>query len=143
MKENYLISVLGTQEIGGESDSIELTTTGDYYEEGSSRYIVYRECDEENPEVTTLSTVKIEGDTVTVIKSAPYESRLILQKGTRHQCHYSTMFGDILVGVYTDSMRCTLTSDGGELFVSYDLDFNAGLVSKNEIKIKVMKKEVE
>ena len=143
MKENYLISVLGTQEIGGERDSIELTTTGDYYEKDSARYIVYKEYDEDNPEVITLSTVTIENDTVSVIKSAPYESRLILQKGMRHQCHYSTMFGDLLVGVYTDSMRCELSSDGGELFVSYDLDFNAGLVSKNEIKIKVLKKEVE
>ncbi len=142
MKENYLISVLGTQEIGGERDSVELTTTGDYYEENSKLYIVYREYDEENPQVSNLSTIEVNGDTVTVIKSAPYESRLILQKGERHQCHYSTMFGELLVGVYTDTMKCSLNEDGGELFISYSLDFNAGLVSKNEIEIKVRKKEV-
>ena len=143
MKENYLISVLGTQEIGGERDSVELTTTGDYYEKNSKRYIVYKEYDEENPQVSNLSTIEIDGDTVTVIKSGLYESRLILQKAVRHQCHYSTMFGDLSVGVYTDSLEDSLNDAGGELFVSYTLDFNAELVSKNEIQIKVKKKEVD
>ena len=47
------------------------------------------------------------------------------------------------MGVYTDSLEDSLHDTGGELFVSYTLDFNAGLVSKNEIQIKVKKKEVD
>ena len=42
MQENYLISIVGTQEIDGETDRIELTTVGTYVHKGSSRYIVYR-----------------------------------------------------------------------------------------------------
>ncbi len=137
MSDNYLISVLGTQDIQGEKDSIELKTTGNYYEEDSKRYIKYKEYDEENPEICTLNTIIIDGDTVSVIKTIPGESRLILQKGVRHQCHYSTMFGDLMVGVFTDTIKNNLNQNGGELYVRYSLDFNAGLVSKNEINIKV------
>lgn len=143
MKENYLINVLGTQDIGGERDSIELTTTGDYIREGLKTVIQYREYDSENPKYSCLNTVEIEGDTVTVIKDFPGESRLVLERGRRHQCHYSTMFGDIMVGVYADSVKNSLNEQGGELYVSYSLDFNAGLVSKNEIHIKVQEKEVK
>lgn len=143
MKENYLINVLGTQDIGGEKDSIELTTAGDYRFHSSKTVIQYREYDSENPKYSCLNTVEVEGDTVTVIKDFPGESRLVLQKGRRHQCHYSTMFGDLIVGVYADSFKNSLTEKGGELYVSYSLDFNGGLVSKNEIHIKVQEKEVK
>ena len=40
MQENYLISIVGTQEIDGEKDQIELTTVGTYVRKGNSRYIV-------------------------------------------------------------------------------------------------------
>ena len=61
----------------------------------------------------------------------------------RHQCHYSTMFGDLMVGVFTDTVKSELNEKGGRLYVSYSLDFNAGLVSKNEIIINVKEKEVQ
>ncbi|MGN0453174.1 MAG: DUF1934 domain-containing protein [Ruminococcus sp.] len=143
MKDNYLISVIGTQIIDGSRDSIEVTTAGDYQIIGNKRYIKYKEYDPDNAEISYLSTVKVEEDgTVTVIRSGPAESRLILQKGKRHQCHYSTAYGSLIVGVYTDSLEDKLTPRGGTLKVSYELDFNAGLVSKNEIYIKVTEKEV-
>lgn len=141
--ENYLISVVGTQDVDGEKDSIELTCTGEYIAEGSKFTIKYKEYDDDNPEVCSLSTVEVEGDTVTVLKSGPYPSRLLLEKGRRHQCHYSTMFGDLMVGVFTDTVKSELNEKGGRLYVSYSLDFNAGLVSKNEIIINVKEKEVQ
>ena len=78
---------------------------------------------------------------VTVIRNGPANSRLTLEKGRRHQCHYSTMFGDLMVGVYTSTIENNLHDHGGTLQVSYTLDFNAGLVSENDIFIKVTEKE--
>jgi len=47
------------------------------------------------------------------------------------------------VGVYTDYIKNTLTPDvGGKLSLKYSLDFNAGLVSNNELHITITKKEV-
>lgn len=143
MNENYLITVTGTQIVDGNRDSIELTTTGAYYRDDTARYIIYREYDSENPEVSSLNTVKIEEDgIISVLRDTEGSSALILEKGRRHQCHYSTMYGDLSVGVFTDTVNNNLCENGGELRVSYTLDFNAGLVSKNEIYIKVTEKEV-
>lgn len=143
MKDKYIISVTGTQLIDGEKDSIKLKTVGEYQVDGNTHYIRYKEYDNENPNISFDNTVKVEnGTTLTIIRSGPAQSRLILEKGRRHQCHYSTMFGDLMVGVFTKAVDCNLTEKGGTLHAGYTLDFNAGLVSENEIFIKVTEKEV-
>lgn len=142
MKENFLITVTGTQIIDGEKETIKLTTAGEFTFDGHKHYIRYREYDNENPGIYFDNTVEAEGsEVVTVIRKGPANSRLTLERGRRHQCHYSTMFGDLMVGVFANMIENNLTEKGGVLQASYTLDFNAGLVSKNEIHINVTEKE--
>lgn len=143
MKDNFIISVTGVQTVDGDKETIKLTTAGEYKTENGIRIIKYKEYDNDNPDICFDNTVTLEGDSiVTVIRKGPAQSRLTLEKGRRHQCHYCTMYGDLMVGVYTSEVESTLTDKGGTLSASYTLDFNAGLVSKNEIYIKVTEKEV-
>ena len=70
MQENYLISIVGTQEIDGEKDQIELTTVGTYVRKGNSRYIVYHEFNQDLPAGKDTSVLKVEDDKrVTLIRS--------------------------------------------------------------------------
>lgn len=143
MKDNFIISVTGVQTVDGDKETIKLTTAGEYETEDGIRIIRYKEYDNDNPDIYFDNTVTLEGDSiVTVIRKGPAQSRLTLEKGRRHQCHYCTMYGDLMVGVYTSEVESTLTDKGGTLRASYTLDFNAGLVSKNEIYIIVTEKEV-
>ena len=142
MKDNFIISVTGIQTVDGDKETIKLTTAGEFTEENGVCTIRYKEYDNDNPDICFDNTVVLEGDIVTVIRKGPAQSRLTLEKGRRHQCHYCTMYGDLMVGVYTSEVESTLTPQGGTLKASYTLDFNAGLVSKNEIYIKVTEKEV-
>lgn len=142
MKENFQIIVTGTQIIDGEKETIRLTTAGDFTFDGEKYYIRYREYDNENPDIWFDNTVEVQdNDLMTIIRKGPAASRLTLERGRRHQCHYSTMFGDLMVGVFTNIIENDLNEKGGVLQASYTLDFNAGLVSKNEIHIKVTEKE--
>ena len=136
-KNNYLISVTGIQEIDGERDKIEMQTVGSYKIGNSGKtYIGYKEYDERN--VCSNNLVKIEGDNlVTIIRDGGKQMRLILEKGRRHQCHYNTIAGDLIIGVYTSIINNELTDEGGKIFVSYELDFNGEFVSKNEFCIDV------
>lgn len=145
MKEDYLIKVTGIQEIDGESDKVEIITAGTLMYRDGKFLIKYTERDNDNPEITIDNSVLINGNTsVTVIRSMGGESRLLLEKGRRHQCIYSTIAGDLSVGVYTDYINTQLTPDkGGKLSLKYSLDFNAGLVSNNELHITITKKEVK
>ena len=143
MKDNFLITVTGTQIVDGDKETIKLTTAGEFTYKDGTYYIRYKEYDNENPAICFDNTVEVQGnDVVTVIRGGAGNSRLTLERGRRHQCHYNTMFGDLMVGVFANIIENNLTENGGTLQASYTLDFNAGLVSKNEIHIKVTEKEV-
>lgn len=144
MKEDYLIKVTGIQEIDGETDKVEIITAGTLMYRDSKFLIKYIERDNDDPRIAIDNSVLVNGNTqVTVIRNLGGESRLVLEKGRRHQCIYTTIAGDLSVGVYTDYIKNTLTPDvGGKLSLKYSLDFNAGLVSNNELHITITKKEV-
>ena len=142
MEENFLISILGKQMLDGKKGEIELTTRGSYVDKGHCRYISYREYDEDNPHAKILSSLKVEGDNkVTLIRTGSLNSRLVLEKGQRHLCHYDTGYGSMMVGVFASNIINNLTDNGGSLEISYSLDINAGLTSMNQIFINVKEAE--
>ena len=144
MKDNFLINITGIQEIDGEKDKVEIITSGTFLSRDGKFLIKYKEHDPDNPEICFDNTVLVSGSSsVTVIRNFQGESRLLLEKGRRHQCIYSTIAGDLSVGVYTDFISTELDPHtGGKLSLKYSLDFNAGLVSNNELHITITKKEV-
>lgn len=138
MREDYLISIVGKQNVDGETGEITLTTLGSYITKGNSRFIVYKEYDAESSRAPVTSVLKVEGnDTVTLMRGGNGHTRLILEKGKRHQCRYETDFGSMMVGIFTSSVHSRLHEKGGELEVNYTLDINSDLSSINEIFVTV------
>lgn len=140
MEENYLITVLGTQKIDGESDSIEVITTGDYRREAGQVIITYPEFSQEDPNIRTDTTVTFDGEILTIERRGEMSSRLMLEKGRRHRCLYETPMGQMLIGIFTDSITAELDDGGGVIRASYQLDFNNSAVSYNEFNITVKAK---
>ena len=65
-------------------------------------------------------------------------SQLIIEKGTRHLCHYETGYGAISLGVAADVIEHELTEEGGKLKFSYTLDSGAdNFISRNLVDITV------
>ena len=139
-KEKYMISIIGEQKLDGETDRIEVLTAGNYMMKKDHFYIGYKEYDENNPNEHSDNLIKVEKDMVTISRKGPMSSQLILEKGKRHQCLYQTVAGNLMIGVFTKTMKSTLDEKGGTLEVSYTLDFNTDLVSENSFKIKVEEK---
>lgn len=140
MDDRYLITVLGTQKIDGDSDSIEVITTGDYRREGEQVVITYPEYAEENPNIRTDTTVIYDGTKLSIERRGEMSSRLILEKGRRHRCLYETPMGQMMIGIFTDSITAELNDDGGSIRASYQLDFNNNAVSYNEFNITIKEK---
>lgn len=138
--EKYMITILGEQKLDGETDKIEVLTAGNFIKKKNHFYIGYREYDEDNPETFYSNLIKVEGDTVTINRRGPMRSQLMLQRGRRHQCIYQTIAGDLNIGVFTKTLENRLHEKGGELEVSYTLDFNTDLVSENRFLITVTEK---
>lgn len=140
MTQEYIISIVGYQQVDGEENEIQLTTVGSYVNKDGNRYIIYSEYEEDNPSNRLTSVIKVEGDKkVTLIRNGEDRTRLVLEKGKRHQCFYNTGFGNMMVGVFTQRIDADLSDDGGQLEVSYSLDINSGLTSINQIFIDIKK----
>ncbi len=142
MKDDYIITITGTQEISGEKDTVEVLTTGEYEEQDRKKIIRYTEYSGDDPTLKTDTEVILEnGGLLTISRKGELSSRLILEKGRRHQCHYRTPMGDIMIGVFAEEVTDRLSVSGGSLKASYQLDFFADAVSNNEFFIEMKPKQ--
>lgn len=136
-RENYLITIRGTMEQNGESDSVELITRGSFVKRGNSFFISYKET-EATGYKDCITTVKVEGDNkVSMLRFGPMPSQLVIERGRRHVCHYETGVGSLSLGVAADEIHSGLTEAGGRVRFSYLLDMDTASVSRNIVNITV------
>ena len=139
MEENYLITIKGTMEQDGKSDTVELMTRGSLVHKDNAYYIIYKETEATGYEGCT-TTVKVADDArkVSMLQFGKVPSQLIIEKGTRHLCHYETGYGAISLGVAADVIEHQLGDQGGKLKFSYTLDSGAeNFISRNLVDISV------
>ena len=139
MEENYLITIKGTMEQRGDTDTVELMTRGSLVHKDGAYYIVYKETETTGYEGCT-TTVKVAEDArkVSMLRFGKQSSQLIIEKGTRHLCHYETGYGSMTLGVTADEIVNELTEKGGTVRFAYLLDANsAELVSRNRLEVTV------
>ena len=139
MKENYLITIEGNITMDGDTDSVSLTTLGSYQMKNGKYYIVYKETEATGfAGCTTTLKIAADGSRVAMLRFGPAPSQLIIEKGTRHLCHYETGFGSMTLGVSADEIRHDLTAEGGTAEFSYVLDSgNEAFISRNAVRVTV------
>ena len=139
MEEKYLITIKGTMEQDGKSDTVELMTRGSLVHKDGAYYIIYKET-EATGYAGCTTTVKVAEDArkVSMLRFGKVPSQLIIEKGTRHLCHYETGYGAISLGVAADVIEHQLSDEGGKLKFSYTLDSGAeSFISRNLVDITV------
>lgn len=138
MKKDVLIKIVGTQTADGDSDVVELLTTGSFYKKNDSYFILYDES-----EVTGFGGSRTvlryeEGNRrVTMTRSGASQSQLIIEEGRRHQCNYDTGYGNLTIGISCSHLSSSLTEEGGDIDFGYSLDINSALTSENKVHVVV------
>jgi uncharacterized beta-barrel protein YwiB (DUF1934 family) len=138
LKKDVVLTITGSQMIDGQKEQVELTTTGTYYRKGEQFYITYDESSATGYSGSkTTVTVTKDGQRVTMLRSDPYKSHLVIEKGQRHQCAYTTEAGPLYLGIIGQKIHSDLKEEAGELSFQYSLDINASLISVNEVSIQI------
>ncbi len=135
MKKEVVIKIVDRHEMDGDSDGLETTLLGTFEGSRESYVLSYTE----NGELEGCQvTLRVEnGDCVTMTRSGLFETELIIQRGKRHNCSYSTPAGNLLLGVFAQRVESDMTEMGGTLEFDYTLDLGAGVVSENYLVITV------
>lgn len=135
MEKEVVIKIVDRHEMDGDTDGLETTLLGTF--EGTrDKYILSYA---ENGELEGCRvTLRVEnGDTVVMTRSGMFETELIIQRGVRHNCSYSTPAGNLMLGVFAGRVESDMDEKGGTLEFDYTLDLGAGVVSENYLVITV------
>lgn len=137
MMKDALIKIKGVQGIDGDTDIIEYTTTGRFGMKNDGFYMSYFES-EAMGEDPIKTVVHIKGDdTVILQRSGGMNSRLVVEKGKRNTCFYSTPHGSLSIGIFGEAVINSLKENGGSLSMCYTIDSNSQLISRNKVEISV------
>ena len=134
--ENCSIILNIKQTTDGAVDESELFTRGEYRIHKGCYYIDYDESEATGFE-GSHAQFQVNKNRMTMTRTGSTFSNLVFENGVRHFCHYGTEFGDCMVGITTQELSHTLDDKGGEIHLRYLIDVNSGLMTENEITIKV------
>ena len=134
--KDVILKIKGTQIVGdNEPDVIEMITEGVMDINDRRILLAYNEGEDLDGVRTEL---RVDGEKTAMLKRGTSTAgRIMIQKGKRNLCHYVIPQGEMMVGVFGESIKNTLGETGGELFLSYTIDINMGLLSKNQVEISV------
>lgn len=141
-KKDVLINIRGVHSAEDQDDDIvELFTNGIFYKEGDRFIIQYDESDATGYE-GCQTTLEVEGnERVTLVRSGPTETHLVVQNGIRHQGLYDLGFGEIIMGVSGLNIQSALHELGGTVMFHYSLDINSIVASENKMTIEIKERE--
>lgn len=136
--KDVVITVIGrqAQPDGSDEDTIELVTEGQYEYDGEHTVIRYAES-ELTGFAGCTTTFSIFPDRIVLNRLGSGSGDMVFEAGRRHQYYYVTEAGDLMLGVNTLRCRNELTEQGGKLEISYLLDFDDKVFSRNSFEIGI------
>jgi uncharacterized beta-barrel protein YwiB (DUF1934 family) len=141
MEKEVVISIKGMQNYEGAlPDVVELVTQGRLAREGERYTLSYQES-----ELTglsgTLTTIRVDGPEVTLMRVGEFNSQMVFQEGRRHLSMYNTPYGAMSIGVNTRHLLAELTDQGGDIEVDYTIEVDHAMAGRNVFRINVKEAE--
>lgn len=137
MKKDVLISISSTQNFeGAEPDEINLVTQGRLYKRDGKFFVSYEES-ELTGLAGTRTTLKLEKDRVSMIRTGKKPSQMLFAEHERHVGLYQTVLGALTISTHTSSIVNTIGEDGGELAIDYTIEVDHTVAGVNRFAMNV------
>lgn len=141
MKKDVLINIASSQTVDGNEDKMELSVTGTLTHADDGYELEYTEYNGEMQGCVTSVSVT-GGNCVSILRNGGYSSEMMLENEKRHNCLYSTPYGEITIGIYTTKIESDMTEVGGTLEMAYTIDFSMSQITENTMKITVSERNL-
>lgn len=136
MSKKVLISVKTVQYIDGQPESVELITQGEYYRKDNEYFAEYEESEISGME-GTRTTMKINEDTLRIVRSGTTTSDMMFKKGLNHVSLYNTPFGTLEVMIRPKKVDIEVNDDGGNVRLEYRMEAFGMDSVDNALELKI------
>ena len=138
MIKKVIIDIKTEQSLDGQSDTIEFSTDGSMGLRDGNYFLSYDESALLEVEGDIKTTLYVKPDnTIVLSRKGSYNSRMVIEKGVRNSCLYSTPIGNLSLGVFGEKVISNLNENGGSISMTYLIDADAKLLSRNIVNISV------
>ncbi|MBP1757179.1 MAG: hypothetical protein H6Q62_35, partial [Firmicutes bacterium] len=66
-----------------------------------------------------------------------HDMELVFVKGSRHITRMQTPYGDLDVGIYTNTVQSSLGARGGSIHLGYSVDFNQQETTNTKLDMEI------
>lgn len=136
MNKKALISVKTLQYINGQPESVELITQGEYFKENNDFFAVYEETEISGME-GTKTTLKIQPDSLTIMRKGTTNTNLVFKKGLNHVSLYNTPYGTLEVTVKPSRVSISIGESGGKVELRYRMETPGFEIIENELELNI------
>ena len=142
MTEERLLKIKDVSSDGVDTDTVEMETTCRYYGDDVNFTIEFDEIFAEDMKSHTVLRVK-DGKCAHLLRRGSVNTELIIEKGVRHNCAYSTPYGELMVGITATDFESRKQGTLLRLRMNYTVDFYGDINQTKEMTIVVGKPVVE
>lgn len=136
MNKEVLVKVKGIQGSLVEDDTIEMITTGQFFEKNGKTYIKYEDMSLDE-EVTTSTTIKIGEDQVSILRYGATNTQMIFEKDKEHFTPYETPFGIFELILRTTDIQVERQQNKMTLNVAYNIEVNHSGATESQFVVEV------
>ena len=141
MEKQVLITVDSIiDDAAGESDKMSLVTEGRLIRVDDGYTVTYEESEITGLDGTT-TTLRVNKDSVTLIRQGNVDAIMLFEAGKTHLTDYSTDNGNITLGITTRNIDISLGDTGGNIKVDYILEYDRAYGGRNRLNINVSEKK--
>lgn len=142
MTKDVLVLISGLQFEINEDEAIEVISAGEYYFRNEKHFIQYDEVSSEENGLggITKNILKISEGQVEILKKGSSNVHMIFQENKKNMTYYNTPYGNLLVGIYTTSIKNTILEDKIVTKIQYSLEVNYTHVSECKITMQILSK---
>jgi len=137
MTKDVLITIKGLQYAVEDSDDqrVETITRGTFYNRNNKNYVTY----EESPdgEDTVKSMVKFDETFFELTRKGKFSMHMLFEEGKKNYTDYSTPFGNLVIGIDTDTITVDEKENEIDVVILYDMEMNYEHVAKCRIDVKI------
>ena len=142
MTEERLLKIKDVSSDGVDTDTVEMETTCRYYGDEVNYTIEFDEIFAEDMKSHTVLRVK-DGKCAHLLRRGSINTELIIEKGVRHNCAYSTPYGELMVGITATDFESRKQGTLLRLKMNYTVDFYGDINQTKEMTVIVGKPVIE